>query len=114
MSIGIPRTATSVPSSLSQSGHAGWRANVARPTKGMSIRSAVAAGVIGCHCNVLPLTGETHPRLDGDRSADLVGELCEMESQLERILRHGHCGSWRLHLIRRPCDAVDPYEHPQV
>src|SRR5712664_2161853 len=41
VSIGIPRMATSAPLSLSQSGHAGWRANVARPTKGKSIRSAV-------------------------------------------------------------------------
>src|SRR6266436_7192085 len=33
--------ATSAPSSLSQSVHAGWLANVARPTKGKSIRSGV-------------------------------------------------------------------------
>jgi hypothetical protein len=33
--------ATSALSSLSQSGHAGWRVNVARPTKGKSIRSSV-------------------------------------------------------------------------
>src|SRR3984893_13850608 len=41
VSIGAPRMATSAPSSLSQSVHAGWLANVARPTKGKSIRSSV-------------------------------------------------------------------------
>src|ERR1700688_2445195 len=43
--------ATSAPSSLFQSGHAGWRAKVESPTNGRSIRSGVLrlvlSGVIG-------------------------------------------------------------------
>src|ERR1700722_1022267 len=38
---------------------------------------------------------------------------CELEPRLERILRRGHFESWELHLARRPCGAVGPYEHRQ-
>jgi hypothetical protein len=47
VSIGMPRTATSAPSSLSQSVQAGWPAKVAMPTKGRSIRSGMFR-LIGC------------------------------------------------------------------
>jgi len=41
VSIGTPRMATSAPSSLFQSGQAGWRAKVVSPTNGKSILSGV-------------------------------------------------------------------------
>src|SRR3981081_4397536 len=69
---------TSAPSSLSQSGHAGWRANVARPTKGKSIRSGVLRLVLSVIIAIsfLPPTVEAWLRssdcLSG--SADLVGD----------------------------------------
>src|ERR1700682_3157138 len=107
--------ATSAPSSLSQSGHAGWRANVARPTKGKSIRSGVLRLVLSVVIAIsFPPTAETVLRWpDWSIVQQFSSVWLAMGSHSERSQRRGHCESWALHLTRRPCDAADPYEHRQ-
>src|SRR6202012_4246272 len=80
VSMGMPSTATSAPSSLSQSAQAGWRAEGPCPTKGISMRS----GVLRVGKTVVMVFAPSGDVVRGLGSADLLGDAFGRVGALDR------------------------------